>query len=227
MQGNFSNTASLLGDAARASMLMALLGDIALPAGQLAMIADVTPQTASSHLAKLVEGQLLAVENQGRHRYYRIAGMEVAHVIEALLAITPGLKNAAPHGRQDERVKNLAYARTCYSHLAGELAVKITRKLQKSQMIVPQGPRCYQVTIEGRAWFEQLGIIVNPKQADGPQFARRCLDWTERQHHLAGQLGCAMLKRFLELKWIAPVRNTRAVRLTFEGERKLRDFLQE
>jgi DNA-binding transcriptional ArsR family regulator len=226
MHRDFSNTAALLSDPGRASILLALLGDVALPAGKLAMIANVTPQTASSHLSKLVNGRLLAVESQGRHRYYRIADVEVANVIEALLAITPHRKNAISHDRHDEHMKNLAYARTCYSHLAGELAVKITQGLQELQVIVPLEPRCYQVTKAGRTWFEQLGITVNEKQANTPRFARRCLDWTERRHHLAGHLGCAMLTRFRELRWIAPVRDSRAVRLTFEGELKLRNLLK-
>jgi len=121
MNRDFAETASLLSDAARASMLLALLDGRALPAGQLAMIAQVAPQTASSHLSKMVSGRLLAVEQQGRHRYYRLAGTEVASAIEALLAIAPRSRGDRAHERATQSAPDgdLAYARTCYSHLPG------------------------------------------------------------------------------------------------------------
>src|SRR5579864_3507050 len=119
MREDLAETALLLSDPGRAAIVMALLGNIALPAGQLAIIANVAPQTASGHLAKLVSGQILAVEQQGRHRYYRFANAEVAHAIEALLAITSTRRNGSPLTKQtpgrNHPTGQMAFARTCYS----------------------------------------------------------------------------------------------------------------
>lgn len=227
MNRDFAETAALLSDAARASIVLALLDGRALPAGQLAMIANVAPQTASSHLSKMVSGRLLAVEQQGRHRYYRLAGTEVANAIEALLAITPRSNGVPDYDTIIGRVPagDLAYARTCYSHLAGRLAVDIADALEKRGFLVAGAPKNYTVTKRGRTWFEELGIPVRESQLTHPRFARQCLDWTERRHHVAGELGSALLARFRELKWIAPRRGGRAVRVTLEGERKFRERL--
>ncbi len=225
MNSQFTATAALLSDPGRASILMALIDGIALPAGQLAMIANVAPQTASSHLSKLVSGKLLEVEQQGRHRYYRLAGSEVASAIEALLAVTPRESNHSVHPTRNGQSESIEYARTCYSHLAGQLGVEITDVLQKRGFLVAQQPKIYRVTPAGREWFAQLGIAISETQIKQKQFARRCLDWTERRHHLAGPLGSALLTRFRELKWIAPMRGTRAVRVTLEGQRKLSELL--
>ena len=208
-------------------MLIALMDGRALPAGQLAMIANVAPQTASSHLTKLVDGQLLAVEQQGRHRYYRLAGVDVAHAIEALLAITPRTSNSAVRKSWGGRAPDdaLAYARTCYSHLAGRLGVDIAEALQVRGLLVKREDR-FVVTQRGREWFAQLGIEITDPHMKDPRLARRCLDWTERRHHIAGHLGSAMLARFRGLKWIAPIRDSRAVRVTLEGERKLWELLR-
>jgi len=116
--------------------------------------------------------------------------------------------------------RKLAYARTCYSHLAGLLAVEIAEALQRREFIVRDGANRYRVTRSGRAWFEQIGIDISAAQLKRTRFARCCLDWTERRHHIAGDLGSVMLAKFRELKWIAPLRGTRAVRVTSEGEQQ-------
>lgn len=203
-------------------MLIALMDGRALPAGQLAMIANVAPQTASSHLAKLLDGHLLSVEKQGRHRYYRLASSEVAHAVEALLAIAPRAKDAAPRSVADRGGDDaLAYARTCYSHLAGRLAVNMVDALEDRGFLAHGDGNRFSVTPRGCDWFERLGIEITDQQMREPRFARCCLDWTERRHHIAGHLGSAMLLRFRQLKWIAPMRDSRAVRVTLEGERRL------
>lgn len=225
MSKSFADTAALLSDRGRAAIAMSLIGGIALPAGQLAIIANITPQTASSHLARLVNGGLLTVEQQGRHRYYRLANAEVAHAIEALLAIAPHSTHLVDREAHDEHANQLSYARTCYSHLAGELAVNIVRRFQDLRILVPQEQRRFRVTKSGRLWFAQLGIALSSTQAGHPRFARACLDWTERRHHLAGPLGSALLTRFRELKWVAPVRHSRAIRVTLEGQSRLRSLL--
>jgi DNA-binding transcriptional ArsR family regulator len=227
MSRDFSDVATLFSDPGRSAMLIALMDGRALPAGQLAMIANVAPQTASSHLTKLVGGQLLAVEQQGRHRYYRLANIDVAHAIEALLAITPRANHTTAHKSARGRAPDdtLAYARTCYSHLAGRLAVDIAEALQVCGFLVKREDR-FAVTQRGREWFAQLGIELTEQQLGELRFARRCLDWTERRHHIAGRLGSAMLVRFRELKWIAPMRDSRAIRVTLEGERKFWELLR-
>ncbi len=227
MSRDFSSIATLFSDPGRSAMLIALMDGRALPAGQLAMIANVAPQTASSHLTKLLDGQLLAVEQQGRHRYYRLASVDVAHAIEALLTISPranetGLRKSASGRALDD---TLTYARSCYSHLAGRLAVNIAEALQVRGFLVKREDR-FAVTQRGREWFAQIGIEIAARQLTDPRFARRCLDWTERRHHIAGHLGSAMLTRFRELKWIAPIRDSRAVRVTLEGERRFWELLR-
>lgn len=202
---------------------MTLLDGTALPAGQLAMIAHIAPQTASSHLSKLISGRLLAVEQQGRHRYYRLANIHVADAIEALLSITPRLKRLS--GPPDVPMRPIEYARTCYAHLAGRLAVEIADALRKRDFLRAGALKQYKVTKAGRDWFEQLGIAIAETQTQRPRFARQCLDWTERRHHIAGDLGSAMLRRFQELKWIAANRDTRGVRVTQEGELRLWELL--
>ena len=227
MHKEVSDIAALLSDPGRAAILMALMGGTAMPAGQLALIANVAPQTASTHLAKLVDGRLLTVEQQGRHRYYRLADKEVAHAIEALLAITRLPKSSsAAVARLRSPQESLVYARTCYSHLAGRLGVKIADALQDQGLLVRREPRLFMITSRGREWFAQLGIAVTERQMKDVRFARRCLDWTERRHHVAGQLGSELLTRFRQLRWIAPIRDTRAVRVTLEGERNLWKLLR-
>jgi DNA-binding transcriptional ArsR family regulator len=227
MSSDFSDVAALLSDPGRSAMLIALMDGRALPAGQLAMIANVAPQTASSHLTKLLDGHLLAVEQQGRHRYYRLASSEVAIAIEALLAIAP--RPNAPDrksARGDAPDSALTYARTCYSHLAGRLAVDIAEALQVTGLLVKRELDRFTVTQRGREWFAQLGIETVDRQIKDPRFAKPCLDWTERRHHIAGHLGSAMLTRFRELRWVAPIRDTRAVRVTLEGEKKFWELLR-
>jgi DNA-binding transcriptional ArsR family regulator len=234
MNSEMAKTAALLSDPGRAGMMLALMGGVALPAGQLAMIANVAPQTASSHLSQLLAGRLLRVERQGRHRYYRLASEEVAHAVEALTAIahhgseTPTRLGSGP-GQAPRPVRapvgTMAFARTCYSHLAGLLGVEIAGALQKREYLIPMKKRLFAITPRGRTWFQDLRIPISDAEMHSLRFARQCLDWTERRHHLAGQLGSALLKRLMELKWVVPIRDSRAVRVTQEGERALRKCL--
>jgi len=227
MNENLSSTASLLGDPGRAAMLLRLMGGVALPAGELAATANVAPQTASEHLAKLVAGRFLTVERQGRHRYYRLAGAEIADAIEALLVLTArpsarGCSSGNPaHG-------TIEHARTCYGHLAGWLGVRITQGLLERGFIKDTHTKAYTVTPSGREWFETLNIqlpFVSSAVAQ-KKIARRCLDWTERRHHVAGLLGSAMYKRFCELRWLAPLKDSRMVRVSVEGRTRLWNLLR-
>jgi DNA-binding transcriptional ArsR family regulator len=217
MNQNLSITASLLGDPGRAAMLLRLMGGIALPAGELAVTANVAPQTASEHLAKLVEGRLLSVERQGRHRYYRLASGEVADAVEALLVLAAHPRTAELGSASSKAiVGSLEHARTCYGHLAGWLGVQIAKSLEERGVIRPFNAKTYLVGPSGREWFEAIGVDAS-LFASNKKLAVRCLDWTERRHHLAGALGCAIYKRFRDFRWLIPIKDTRVVRVTLEG----------
>jgi DNA-binding transcriptional ArsR family regulator len=226
MNQPLSSTANLLGDPGRAAILLSLMDGLALPAGELASIANVAPQTASGHLARLIEGGLLSVERQGRHRYYRLSGPEVADAIEALLVLTARPRSAESIALTHKvTAGSLAHARTCYAHLAGWLGVHIAQELEHRALLKPSGAKIYTVTPSGRAWFQSLGIEV-PHDLAPNKLARRCLDWTERRPHLAGTLGCAMYRRLQELRWVVPIPGSRAVRVTLEGKSRLWDLLR-
>jgi DNA-binding transcriptional ArsR family regulator len=215
--------ANLLSEPARAAMLLKLMTGKALPAGELALAANVSAQTASEHLAKLTAGSILLVERQGRHRYYRLAGAEVADAVEALLRLT-----SAGQSRESERAAiapspgSLAHARTCYSHIAGWLGVRIADALQKHGYLLPAEAKAFRITDAGRLWLAELGISLRPTDGKAsPQIARQCLDWTERRPHVAGTLGILLYKRFVDLRWVAPLEGTRAIRLTVDGKQEL------
>jgi DNA-binding transcriptional ArsR family regulator len=219
--------AGLMGEPARARMLWNLVGGQARPAGELAYFADVSAQNASAHLAKLVDGGLLTVETQGRHRYYRIANPEVAHAVEALAALIPSAeKNSAGELRQTVPgpPPDLKYARTCYDHLAGRTAVDLCAALLNKQFLTPTGKE-FDVAPEGEAWFRALGIDIGNLRQQRRAFARQCLDWSERRPHLAGALGAAMLTQMFHQGWIARVRSSRIIRVTTKGRTDLYNLL--
>ena len=210
--------ASLIADPARASMLSALLGDIALPAGELARLARITPQTASTHLAKLVKGNLLSVTSLGRHRYFRLRDQNVAQALESL-ALLAGPARVTSLNDSLER-KAIHRARTCYDHLAGALGVGLTQALMDHGFVEYHGD-AYEVTQAGETWFHSFGIDCSELQQKRRAFVKSCLDWSERKPHLAGALGAAVLRRLLELKWLLRVRGSRAVRVTDLGRQQL------
>ncbi|WP_424952697.1 ArsR/SmtB family transcription factor [Deinococcus sp.] len=215
---NIAPVAALLAEPARAAMLVALLAGRALPAGELAFLAGVSPQTASSHLGKLVEGHLLAVEAHGRHRYYRLSGSPVAHAVEALAAVAPLPERRTP--RPDERAQELRYARTCYDHLAGHLGVQVTEALLGLGVLAQQESG-YEVSPAGQGWLSGFGVDVAALRPGRRPLARPCLDWSERRPHLAGALGQALLTRLLELEWMVRIPGGRALRVAQAGRRGL------
>ncbi len=208
-----AEVAGAIGDVARASMLTALMGGQALTAGELADEAGVTPQTASSHLAKLSGAGLLVQEKQGRHRYYRLASTEVANAIDALMGLAAsGPRRHRPVGPRDDALR---LARTCYDHMAGRLAVAISDRLSERGFVVVSS-EAGLVTEEGERFLHGLGIEL-PRHSRRP-LCRTCLDWSERRPHLAGQLGSALLNRMIDLKWVRPVAGSRALSITRAGE---------
>jgi DNA-binding transcriptional ArsR family regulator len=207
--------ASLMGNATRATFLMALSQGQSLPANELARRARVTPSTASIQLAKLVEGGLLTVERNGRHRYYRLEDPNVATAIESLAVIAP--RRPASSLEQVRVGSELQAARTCYDHLAGALGVALLDALRRQRLLTAE----LEPTRRGIKRFAQLGIDVDELAERRRPVAKGCLDWTERRRHLAGSLGAALATRCFELGWIERLPSSRAVLLTDAGRSAL------
>lgn len=225
MDANIALPAALIGDPVRAAMLSALCNGRTQPASALAYVARVTPQCASNHLAKLLEGGLLAVETEGRHRYYRLATPQVAAAIEALALLAPPVRLLDPP--LTKKARSLRFGRSCYDHLAGRLGVAITQELESRRYLITSGDgsKRYSITAAGNHWFEELGVHVDTLKPTARGLARQCLDWTERQHHLAGPLGVALLSRLVDLGWMRRDRASRAVSVTPPGVVHLRHSL--
>jgi len=212
--------AALVGDPARANMLTALLSGRALTASELAQEAGITPQTASAHLSKLETGGLIEPEKQGRHRYYRLTGPDVAGVLEGLA----GLAARAGHMRVRTGPKDpaLRRARICYDHLAGDLGVQMLDSMKK-QRLVRESKQAIELTPEGRRFLARtLRIDADALAHPRRPVCKACLDWSERRHHLAGTLGAAMMTRFTELKWAArdSAPGSRVVIFSGSGEKR-------
>lgn len=186
---SFSGTAFLIADPARAAMLTALLDGRALPAGELAHAAGITAQTASTHLAKLVEGGLLAVETEGRHRYFRLAGAHVAQALEHLAAITPA---AVHRTTPSPKARELGFCRCCYDHLAGQVGVAVTQALQSRGYLLPMPDKQYEITPAGIAWFGDVGLDVGGDSPDTSR-ARAAMSGLDGAHAPpGGAAGCAV-----------------------------------
>ncbi len=210
--------AALAGDPARANMLSALIDGRRLSAGELAYEARVTPQTASAHLAKLVEAGLLVDEKQGRCRYFRLASPKVARMLEAIMIVAAD--NAPRYRPAWLRDPALRLARTCYDHLAGRLGVALADALIErghAELDDDGG----QITGEGIRFLEGVGVDLS---AGGRRrFCRPCLDWSERRPHLAGAVGAALARHSFSLGWIERIAHGRAVRITPSGLAGFRD----
>lgn len=211
---DLAQVARLFADPTRARMLSRLMDGRACTAGELARDAGVTPQTASGHLSQLLEGGVIRVEVQGRHRYARLADAQVARALEALGTIGRGMP---PRVGTPEPLR---FARTCYDHLAGRLAVDLADALERRSVLVASD-EAWEVTESGARFLARLGVDVARLGEGRRVLVRRCLDWSERRPHLAGALGAALLGRLFELRWIARRKDPRAVRLTVDGRQAL------
>jgi DNA-binding transcriptional ArsR family regulator len=205
---------ALIADPTRAAILAELIDGHVLTVGDLAARTGVTAQTASWHLSKLVEGGLLVVVRQGRHRYHRLAGPHVAEALEGLGTLAPTPK--ARDRFELEVLSDLRFARSCCGHLAGRLAVAMRDRFLVMRLIVPIGIE-HEVTPAGEGWFRHIGVDVEGARASRRSFARGCMDWSERRPHLAGDLGDALLAAMVRRRWILCQRNERAVQLTEAG----------
>jgi DNA-binding transcriptional ArsR family regulator len=235
-----ARAAALLAEPARAKVLMALADGRALPASVLATEAGVSPQTVSSHLHKLLAGGLLDVEQSGRHRYYKLAGPEVAEAVEAVARISrpQPIKSL----RQSTKAAALREARTCYDHLAGRLGVALLEGLVRRDALartdggqgaerrtddplaqqLPDGP--YVLGPAASEVFGALGIDLT-EQRSRRRLLRFCVDWSEQRHHLAGGLGASIAQTLLDRDWVRRRPRQRAVDLTASGRDALADLL--
>lgn len=237
---DFTAPAELIGHPARSAMLLALLDGRALPMSMLAGEASVAVSTASAHLSRLVEGGLLRVLPQGRHRYYELASPQVAAALEALARLAPA--RPVRSLRAGTRARTLRLARTCYDHVVGHLGVAIMCSMLERDAVVgadglhhpgrakqdrlsaPGQDHDYQLTDTGWEQFAHLRVAI-------PEGRRRrlvgyCVDWTEQRHHLAGAAGAALLIRFEQLGWIhRGVRGVpRALGITEAGQRGFAEY---
>ncbi|GAA4616040.1 winged helix-turn-helix domain-containing protein [Actinoallomurus liliacearum] len=220
--------AALLADRTRASMLTALLDGRPLAAGELARTAGVSAATASSHLAKLLDGDLVTVVRQGRHRYYRLKGAEVAAVIEAISRISPDVEVRSL--RQSRQAHALQEARTCYDHLAGRAGAALFEAMLSRDLLETidssfddPAASAYQVTDKGERQLSSIGVDVAGLRGGRRRFAGHCLDWTERRPHLNGALGAALTARMIEDGWFERGSARRALLVTEKGRGRLAD----
>ncbi len=219
----FSSLAALLADPGRAQMIWALMDGSARPASELALLAGVSPSSASGHLGRLVEGGVLSLEARGRNRFYRLAGPEVGQAVEALasasLALQPQRRSLPPsHGTPSA----LREARTCYDHLAGELAVGVFARMLDAGWIEQEG-RTLRLSAAGLA---RLGIDLSEVRRRRRQFACACPDWSERKPHLGGALGAALLEACLRQGWLRPQDGSRALQVSSKGRAGLRGLAE-
>ncbi|MGB6577161.1 MAG: winged helix-turn-helix domain-containing protein [Streptosporangiaceae bacterium] len=225
---DFAPAAALISDPTRAAILRALLPDRPLAAGELARLAGVSAATASFHLAKLLDGGMIAVARQGRHRYYRLAGHEVAAALEALGLISPTLPVRTL--RQSREAAALAEARTCYDHLAGRAGVELLDGMLRRGLLQEQSSgrtdrsdtsaHRFEVTGAGARTLGSFGLNIGEIRRSRRRFAGSCIDWTQRRGHLNGALAAAVTTRLFELDWIergAVGQRRRSVRVTPAG----------
>lgn len=217
---DIARIAALIGDPARANIMLALMSGKALTASELSQEAGVTLQTTSSHLAKLADGGLLAIRRQGRHKYFSFADDGVADLIESLMGVAAGSGHLRT--RTGPRDTALRKARVCYNHLAGDMGVRAFDSLLGREFLAGEGDRL-ELTDAGAAFVTGFGVDLAPLRSGRAVLCKRCLDWSERRSHLAGSLGRALLSRVVELKWARREAASRAVTFTAQGERA---FLQ-
>jgi DNA-binding transcriptional ArsR family regulator len=221
-----ASVAAVIADATRARMLCYLLAGEYASAGELAKAASVSPATASGHLGKLMDAELLVCEQRGRHRYYRLADDEVAHALEAVALIAERRTHNAAWANPTRQ--RLRFARSCYGHLAGQLGVELFSQLLSKEWLSPVGDG-YFLTAQGKVGLTALGFSVDGFDK-APAFstqrlAYRCLDWSERRDHIAGKLPKALLMHCLEKGWLRRYEGERALEITPPGRQHLETLL--
>lgn len=218
---DISLIASLIGDPARANMLTALMDGRALTATELAMEAGVTKQTASAHLSKLGHAELVTKEVQGRHRYFRLDGPDIAHALEVLMGVAQN--RTGKRTRTGPKDPALRKARICYDHLAGEMGVYMFDQMVARGWL--ENSTGLSATPNGLRAMSEFGIDVDTLMGKRRPLCRTCLDWSMRRSHLSGSLGQALLTKFEELKWLRRVPDTRIIDFSQQGEKAFKSWL--
>ena len=217
-----SRIAAAIGEPARARMLYCLVDGRARTSTELAMVAEVTPSTASVHLQRLKEERLVKVLAQGKHRYYSLVGENVAAALEALSVLAGG----RPNSFVPNTPNRLRAARTCYDHIAGTLGVALHDRIKVmgwlSRGAGESAENAYELTPRGTKAFGELGIDVEANRALRRRLAYACVDWSERRPHLGGAFGAALLNIALERKWVIQELDCRALAITRVGRREMR-----
>lgn len=214
-----SRIASAIGEPARARILYSLMDGHARTSTELAVVADVSPSTASVHLNRLRSERLIQVFAQGKHRYYSLEGPNVATALEALSILAGGSRDTFVPGTPNR----LRAARTCYDHVAGALGVALLDRFEALKWLsgASAGARAYDLTPNGTKGFESLGIDLRATRSLRRRLAYACLDWSERRPHLGGALGAAILGVALKRKWIVQDLDSRALDVTNLGRREM------
>ncbi|QJI33038.1 ArsR/SmtB family transcription factor [Pseudomonas sp. ADAK13] len=210
-----SRVAGAIAEPARTKMLCALMDGHARTSTEMAVIAEVSASTASAHLARLKDDGLVKLHTQGRHRYYSLAGPHVAQVIEALMVISQNTATAFVATTPNR----LQFARTCYDHMAGTLAVRLHDHFIEAGWLMGDGT--YQLTQAGEKAMTELGVDVQALRVQRRRFACSCLDWSMRRPHLAGALGAAFLQSVISRQWVTQDLDSRALGLTPKGRKAL------
>jgi len=215
--------AGLLADPARATILRTLIDGTMRPAGELAYTANISAQSASAHLTKLVDGGLLIVEAQGRHRYFRLANAQVADAVESLGSLSVAVRPRAPRSTLPSKSVPVQFlhARTCYDHLAGQSAVQVCEAMLKARWLA-QEERDFRVTRLGEKELAALDIDLDKARRSRRTFARACVDLTQRRPHVGGALGAALLDVYVARGWILRTRRSRVVTITPKGQEAFR-----
>ncbi len=214
MEPDITIIAALIGDPSRSRMLLALMSGKALTATELALEADITAQTASGHLAKLVESQLLIVRKQGRHKYFQLNGQDVAQLIEQLMNLSVSINPAAiATGPADQDLRD---SRICYDHLAGSLGVSLYDSLIQEGHLLGHGENT-ELTESGKEFFARLGVNFDDWHKSKRPLCKACLDWSERRNHLAGKLGNWIIEDVFSKKWAVKDLDSRIVRFSPAG----------
>src|SRR6266496_1797896 len=204
-ENTFIALSALIGESSRAKMLWNLLDGKAYTATELALTADISTTSASNHLSKLLEADLLRVEAQGRHRYYAFARPEVAYVIESMANLS---NKAADVNKGKQDIAGIKYCRSCYDHLAGQVGVRITEALETKNLIRKFNKE-YAITERGWQWLVQLDIHREHIENSRRSLARQCLDWSERKPHIAGRVGALLMQQMLERNWLRKIQFSR------------------
>ena len=220
-ENNFVGIASLIGEPARAKMLWNLLDGRAYTAGELAIAADISGTSASNHLTKLLEADLLKVQKQGRHRYFSFSKPEIAYVVESLASLSD---HSSKKVTDRNVISGIKYCRTCYDHLAGYVGVQITEALERKNILKRSG-KFYEITDAGWDFLTGFNIYKNEIINKRRPLAKQCLDWSERRPHIAGQIGAMLLSDMFERNWFRKIQFSRELIVTPKGKKEMSGLL--